>query len=89
MTVLVERPYLQQNAETLQSVMKALIEGMAFMAIRSNKPAVLETITKQFRMTDSAAAEGAYQDVATLGAPGRRPQALCFRSKACASSSAS
>ena len=27
---------------------------------------VLETLTKQFRMTDSVAAEGAYQDVATL-----------------------
>jgi ABC-type nitrate/sulfonate/bicarbonate transport system substrate-binding protein len=66
MTVLVERPYLQQNAETLQGVMMALIEGMAFIGHPRNKPAVLETLTKQFRMTDSAAAEGAYQDVATL-----------------------
>jgi hypothetical protein len=30
-----------------------------------NKSVVLETLAKQFRMTDSAAAEGAYQDVAT------------------------
>ncbi len=66
MTVLVERPYLQQNSETLQGVMMALIEGMAFIGHPRNKPAVLETLTKQFRMTDSAAAEGAYQDVATL-----------------------
>ena len=66
MTVLVERPYLQQNTETLQNVMMALIEGMAFIGHPRNKPAVLETLTKQFRMTDSAAAEGAYQDVATL-----------------------
>jgi ABC-type nitrate/sulfonate/bicarbonate transport system substrate-binding protein len=66
MTVLVERPYLQQNAETLQSVMMALIEGMFFTGHPRNKPVVLETLTKQFRMTDSAAAEGAYQDVATL-----------------------
>jgi ABC-type nitrate/sulfonate/bicarbonate transport system substrate-binding protein len=66
MTVLVERPYLQQNTETLQGVMMALIEGMAFIGHPRNKPAVLETLTKQFRMTDSAAAEGAYQDVATL-----------------------
>jgi ABC-type nitrate/sulfonate/bicarbonate transport system substrate-binding protein len=66
MTVLVERPYLQQNADTLQGVMMALIEGMAFIGHPRNKPAVLETLTKQFRMTDSAAAEGAYQDVATL-----------------------
>jgi ABC-type nitrate/sulfonate/bicarbonate transport system substrate-binding protein len=66
MTVLVERPYLQQNAETLQSVMMALIEGMIFTGHPRNKSVVLETLTKQFRMTDSVAAEGAYQDVATL-----------------------
>ena len=66
MTVLVERPYLQQNPDTLQSVMMALIEGMLYTGHPRNKPVVLETLTKQFRMTDSAAAEGAYQDVATL-----------------------
>lgn len=66
MTVLVERPYLQQNADTLQNVMMALIEGMAFTGSPRHKPAVLETLTKQFRMTDPAIAEGAYQDVATL-----------------------
>src|SRR4249920_934460 len=66
MTVLVERPYLQQNPDTLQGVMMALIEGMLYTGHPRNKPVVLETLTKQFRMTDSAAAEGAYQDVATL-----------------------
>jgi ABC-type nitrate/sulfonate/bicarbonate transport system substrate-binding protein len=66
MTVLVERPYLQQNADTLQGVMMALIEGMAFTGHPRNKSAVLETLTKQFRMSDGAIAEGAYQDVATL-----------------------
>ena len=66
MTVLVERPYLQQNGDTLQSVMMALIEGMAFTGHPRNKTAVLETLTKQFRISDPAAAEGAYQDVATL-----------------------
>jgi NitT/TauT family transport system substrate-binding protein len=66
MTVLVERPYLQQNADTLQSVMKALVEGMVFIASPKHKPAVMETIMKQFKMTDTAPAEGAYQDVVTL-----------------------
>ena len=66
MTVLVEKPYLQQNAETLQNVMKALIEAMVFIASPKNKPAVLETIMKQFKMTDTVAGEGAYQDVVTL-----------------------
>ena len=54
MTVLVEKPYLQQNADTLQDVIKALVEGMVFITSPKNKPAVLETITKQFKMTDPA-----------------------------------
>lgn len=66
MTVLVEKPYLQQHAETLQNVMKALIEAMVFIASPKNKPAVIETIMKQFKMTDTVAGEGAYQDVVTL-----------------------
>ena len=78
MTVLVERPYLQQNAETLQNVMKALTEGMVFIASPKNKPAVLETITKQFKMTDTVAAEGAYQDVVTLVRMEEYRKALCL-----------
>jgi ABC-type nitrate/sulfonate/bicarbonate transport system substrate-binding protein len=66
MTVLVEKPYLQQNMDTLQDVLKALVEGMVFITGLKNKPAVLETITKQFKLSDPAAAEGAYQDVFTL-----------------------
>ncbi len=66
MTVLVEKPYLQQNAETLQNVMKALTEAMVFIASPKNKPGVLQTIMKQFKMTETAAAEGAYEDVVTL-----------------------
>jgi len=66
MTVLVENPYLQQNSETLQNVIKALIEGMVFITAAKHKAAVLDTISKQFKLTDPAAAEGAYQDVFTL-----------------------
>jgi ABC-type nitrate/sulfonate/bicarbonate transport system substrate-binding protein len=66
MTVVVEKPYLRQNMDTLQDVLKALVEGMVFITGPKNKPAVLETIAKQFRLTDPAAAEGAYQDVFTL-----------------------
>ena len=66
MTVLVEKPYLQQNPETLQSVLMALAEGMAFVTAPKNKPALIDTITKQFKLSDPAAAEGAYQDVVTM-----------------------
>ena len=66
MTVLVEKPYLQQNPETLQGVLMALAEGMAFITAAKNKPALIDTITKQFKLSDQAAAEGAYQDVVTM-----------------------
>ncbi len=39
---------------------------MVFITIPKNKPPVLDTITKQFKLTDPAIAEGAYQDVFTL-----------------------
>jgi hypothetical protein len=44
----------------------ALAEGMAFISNNKNKSAVLDTITKQFKLSDPVAAEGAYQDVVTL-----------------------
>jgi NitT/TauT family transport system substrate-binding protein len=66
MTVLVEQAYLQQNTDLLQNVMKGLVEGMVFISSPKNKPAVLETIARQFKLTDPAPVEGAYQDVFNL-----------------------
>jgi len=66
MAIVVDKDYLQQNSETLREVVKALAESMVFIAMPKNKPVVLDTITKQFKLTDPAVAEGAYQDVFTL-----------------------
>jgi NitT/TauT family transport system substrate-binding protein len=66
MAIVVDKEYLQQSSDTLQDVVKALVESMVFITIAKNKPAVLDTITKQFKLTDPAVAEGAYQDVFTL-----------------------
>jgi NitT/TauT family transport system substrate-binding protein len=66
MAIVVDKTYLQQNSDTLQDVVRAIAEGMVFIATAKNKPAVIETIMKQFKMTDPAAAEGAYQDVLNL-----------------------
>src|ERR1051325_9763925 len=66
MALVVERSYLLQNSETLQDVVKGLAESMAFIAISKNKPAVVDTMVKQFKFPDAAAAEGAYQDVFNL-----------------------
>jgi ABC-type nitrate/sulfonate/bicarbonate transport system substrate-binding protein len=66
MAIVVDKAYLQQNSDTLQDVVKALAESMVFITSPKNKPAVLDTIVKQFKLTDPAAAEGAYQDVFNL-----------------------
>lgn len=42
MTVLVEKPYLQQNFETLESVMKALAESMVFITAQRISPRCLK-----------------------------------------------
>ena len=66
MAVVVDKAYLQQSSDTLQDVVKAITEGMVFIANSKNKPAVIDTIIKQFKLSDPAAAEGAYQDVLNL-----------------------
>jgi NitT/TauT family transport system substrate-binding protein len=66
MAVLVEPAYLQQNPDTLQNVMKALIEGMVFIAGAKNKAAVTDTIAKHFKLSDPAAADSAYQDILAM-----------------------
>ena len=66
MAIVVDKAYLQQNSDTLQDVVKGLTESMVFILNPKNKPAVIDTIVKQFRFNDLSAAEGAYQDVVNL-----------------------
>lgn len=54
-------PYLQQSPDIVEKVVAALIEGIAFSLSPTNKPTVLNTIVKTFRVTDPAAAEDTYQ----------------------------
>ena len=66
MTLVVENAYLQQNADALPDAMKAIIEATVFTAHPKYKPKVMETIMRQFKFTDPAAGEAAYQDVVAL-----------------------
>jgi ABC-type nitrate/sulfonate/bicarbonate transport system substrate-binding protein len=66
MTLVVDKDYLQQNAESLQEAIKAIIEGTVFTAHPKHKAAVIETIMRQFKLTEPAAGEAAYQDVVAL-----------------------
>ena len=58
----VTRGYLDQHAPTVEKVVTALTESLAFVLQPANKPIVLKGMMKNLRMTDQAAAEEGYQD---------------------------
>jgi ABC-type nitrate/sulfonate/bicarbonate transport system substrate-binding protein len=58
----VTRAYLDQQPATLEKVVSALTEGLAFVQLAANKPVVLKILMKQLRLTDARAAEEGYQD---------------------------
>lgn len=58
----VTRTYLDQQPATLEKVVSALTEGLAFVQLPANKPVALKILMKQLRLTDAHAAEEGYQD---------------------------
>jgi ABC-type nitrate/sulfonate/bicarbonate transport system substrate-binding protein len=56
------RAYLDQQAPTVERVVTALTESLAFIHRPANKSIVLKSLTKNLRMTDEAAAENGYQE---------------------------
>ena len=58
----VTRAYLEQNDSTVERVVTALTESLAFIQVSANKPTVLKSMMKNLRMTDPVAAENGYQD---------------------------
>jgi len=58
----VTRAYLEQNDSTVERVVTALTESLAFIQGTANKPIVFKSMMKNLRMTDPVAAENGYQD---------------------------
>lgn len=58
--------YLQQHPDVVEKVVTALVEAMAFSLAPTNKPTVLKTIMKEFKLTDLAAAERGYENLRDL-----------------------
>jgi len=58
----VTRAYLEQNDSTVERVVTALTESLAFIQGPANKPIILKSMMKNLRMTDPGAAENGYQD---------------------------
>jgi ABC-type nitrate/sulfonate/bicarbonate transport system substrate-binding protein len=58
----VTQAFLEQNDSTVERVVTALTESLAFIQAPANKPTVLKSMMKNLRMTDPVAAENGYQD---------------------------
>jgi NitT/TauT family transport system substrate-binding protein len=54
--------YLEQNDSTVEKVVTALTESLAFIQGQANKPIVLKSMMKNLRMADPVAAENGYQE---------------------------
>ncbi len=54
---------LREQRDLIESMLKGLLEGMAFCLSPRNKPAVVATIMKHLKLNDPASAEEGYLDV--------------------------
>jgi len=61
--VIIKGSYLQEQRETVEAVLKGLLEGIAFSLAPKNKAVVVDTIGRRLKLSDPAAAEEGYQDV--------------------------
>jgi NitT/TauT family transport system substrate-binding protein len=60
--LVVQRRLLQQRADMLENLLKAEIEGLAFVLAPKNKPAVIKTLMRRMK-ADATAAEEGYLDL--------------------------
>ena len=71
--VAVKKTYLQRQPEIVETVLRALLEGLAFTWSPKNKSAVLRSVARRLRITDTAIAEDGYQELLTRGGLEKRP----------------
>ncbi len=57
------RAYIGEQQGTVENILKALLESLAYVLAPKNQPAVLELIMKRLRISDAAPAEEGYQDL--------------------------
>ena len=62
--LVVTADYLHTQSRTVEGVLKALIEGLAFTVAPANKPSVLKTLMRHLRINAAIAEEG-YQEILT------------------------
>ncbi len=69
----VKKTYLQRQPEIVENTLRALVEGLAFTWSPKTKNAVLKSVMRRLRITDSALAEEGYQEMLTRGGLEKRP----------------
>jgi len=62
---------IQQHRETLEGIIKGLLEGIAFSLAPKNKGVVIGTLVKRLKLADTGLAEEGYQDI--INGVERRP----------------
>ena len=60
--LVVQRSFLQQRSDTLENLLKAEIEGLAYVLAPKNKPAVIKTLMRRLK-TNATSAEEGYLDL--------------------------
>jgi ABC-type nitrate/sulfonate/bicarbonate transport system substrate-binding protein len=60
--IVTKKSYLQKNPETLENIMKALIEGEYYVLAPGNKSKVIQTIMTRLKLSDPSFAEEGYAD---------------------------
>ena len=63
------RGLFQQQPELAENILKGLLESLAFILAPPNKAAVVNTIMKRLKITDSAVAEQGYRDLVQISDP--------------------
>lgn len=71
--VAVKKTYLQRQPEIVENVLRALLEGLAFTWSPKSKSAVVKSVARRLRITDTAIAEDGYQQLLTRGGLEKRP----------------
>ncbi|HEY7163736.1 MAG TPA: ABC transporter substrate-binding protein [Candidatus Binatia bacterium] len=57
------RAIFQQQPDLAENILKGLIESLAFILAPANKPAIINTIVKRLKISDTSVAEQGYRDL--------------------------
>jgi NitT/TauT family transport system substrate-binding protein len=71
--VAVKKSYLQRQPEVVENVLRALVEGLAFTWSPKSKGAVLKSVMRRLRITETNIAEEGYQELLTRGGLEKKP----------------